>query len=78
MKPDKIIILIGSIRVIVITQPSVKDFMGKMFEDFIRYARQDKYRLMCSIISHDKKQPSYEFEESSIGDRLIPKNTTID
>ena len=52
--------------------------MGKMFEDFIRYARQDKYRLMCSIISHDKKQPSYEFEESSIGDRLIPKNTTID
>ena len=29
---------------------------------------------MCSIVAHDKKQPSYEDEESNIGDRPIPKN----
>ena len=30
---------------------------GKLFEDFIRYARIDRYHIMCSIIAHDKKQP---------------------
>ena len=35
-------------------------FHGKMFEDFIRHARTDRYNLMCSIIAHNKKQPSYE------------------
>ena len=35
---------------------------GKIFEDFIRDARTDRYRLMCYIIAHDKKQPSYEDE----------------
>ena len=29
---------------------------------------------MSSIIAHDKKQPSYEDEEISIGDRPKPKN----
>ena len=33
---------------------------GKMFEDFISKARTDRYHLMCSIVAHDKKQPSYE------------------
>ena len=33
---------------------------------------------MCSIVSHDKKQPSYEDEEISIWDRPIPKNATIE
>ena len=49
---------------------------GKMFEDFIIHAITGRYHLMCSIIAHDKKQPLYEDEESSIGDRPIPKNTT--
>ena len=44
-----------------------------MFEDFIRHARTDRYHLMCSIVAHDKKQPSYEDEERSIGDRPNPK-----
>ena len=47
-----------------------------MFEDFIRYARTDRYHIMCSIISHDKKQPSYEDEESSTGNNPIPNNAT--
>ena len=31
---------------------------------------------MCSIVAHDKKQPTYEYDESSIGDMLIPKHVT--
>ena len=45
-----------------------------MFEDFITHARKDRYNLMCSIVAHDKKQQAYEYYESSIGDRLIPKH----
>ena len=33
---------------------------------------------MCSLVAHDKKRPSYEYEESSIGDMLIPKHVTIE
>ena len=33
---------------------------------------------MCSLVAHDKKQSSYEDEESSIGYRLIPKHVTIE
>ena len=53
-------------------------FHGKMFEDFITHARTDRYNLMCYIVSHDKKQPSYEDEDSSILDRPIPKNATTE
>ena len=31
-----------------------------------------------SILAHDKKESSYEGEESSIGDRPIPKNATAE
>ena len=51
---------------------------GKLFEDFITKARIDRYHLMCSIFAQDKKQPTYEYEESSIGDRKIPKNSTTE
>ena len=33
---------------------------------------------MCSLVAHDKKQPAYEYEESSIVYRLIPKNATTE
>ena len=33
---------------------------------------------MCSIVAHDKKQPSYEDEEISIGYGPINKNTTTE
>ena len=51
-------------------------FHRKQFEDFIRHARIYRYHLMCPIITHDKKQTSYEDEEIIIGDRQIPNNTT--
>ena len=47
-----------------------------MFEYFITHARTDRYNLMCYLVSHDKIQPAYEDDESSIGDRSIPKNST--
>ena len=31
---------------------------------------------MCSIVAHDKKQPAYENDESSIVDRLITTHVT--
>ena len=33
---------------------------GSLFEYFITHARTDRYNLMCSLVSHDKKQPAYE------------------
>ena len=47
---------------------------GSLFEDFLKHARADIYNLMCSIVAHDKKQPSYEDDERGIGDRQIPKH----
>ena len=34
-------------------------FHGNLFEYFIRHARTDRYHLVCSIIAHDNKKPSY-------------------
>ena len=33
---------------------------------------------MCSLVPHDNKQSAYEDEESSFGDRVIPKNETTE
>ena len=33
---------------------------------------------MCSLAAHDKRQTSYEDEEISLGDSLIPKNATAE
>ena len=49
---------------------------GSMFEDFITHAITDIYNLMCSLVAHDKIQPYYKYDESSIGDRSIPKDAT--
>ena len=49
---------------------------GSMFEDFVTHARTDRYNLRCSLVAHDKIQPAYEDDESSIGNRSIPKNAT--
>ena len=51
---------------------------GSLFEYVITHARIDRYNLMCSLVAHDKKQPAYEDKESSIGDRIIHKNTTTE
>ena len=49
---------------------------GSTFEDFITQARTDRYNIMCSLVAHDKIQPAYEDDESIIGYRSIPKNST--
>ena len=49
---------------------------GIMFEDFITQARTDRYNPMCYLVARDKIQPAYEYDESSIIDRSIPKDAT--
>ena len=51
---------------------------GSMFEDFITHTGTDRYNILCYLVAHNKKQPAYEDEESTIGDRLIPKNVTTE
>ena len=38
----------------------------KLFEYFITHVITDRYNLICSVVEHDKKQSSYEYEESII------------
>ena len=33
---------------------------------------------MCYLVAHDQKQPAYEYEEGSLGDRLVTKNETTE
>ena len=49
-----------------------------LFENFITHARTNRYNILCVLVAHDKKQPDYEYYESSIGDRLIPKHVTTE
>ena len=51
---------------------------GSMFEYFITHAISDRYDFMCSLVAHDKIKTAYEYDESSIGDRSIPKNATTE
>ena len=53
-------------------------FHGSLFEDLITHARTNIYSLVCSLVAHDKIQPSYEDDESSTGDRSITKNATTE
>ena len=49
---------------------------GSRFEDFITQARTDRYKLMCSLVAHDRLQLYYKEDEISIGYRAIPDNST--
>ena len=42
------------------------------FEGFITQARTDRYNIMCSLVAHDRMQDNKKYDESSIGDRVIP------
>ena len=42
---------------------------GIKFEDFITHSRTDLYNIMCSLVAHDRLEPDYKDDESSIGDR---------
>ena len=49
---------------------------GSTFEDFITQARTERYNLVCYFVAHDKMQPDYEDDKSSLGYRSIPKDST--
>ena len=49
---------------------------GSRFEDFITLERTDRYNLMCYLVARDILQLDCKDDESSIGDRSIPDNTT--
>ena len=50
---------------------------GTTFEDFIKQARTDRYNIMCSLVAHDSMQEYKQDNESSLGDREIPKDATV-
>ena len=51
---------------------------GRLFEIVLKHSITNGYNLMCYIVTHDKKQPSYEDDESSIGYRIIHRNVTTE
>ena len=51
---------------------------GSLFEDFITHAITDRYNPLCYLVSHYKKLPAYEDDESSLVDWLIPKHVTTE
>ena len=50
---------------------------GIKFEDFITQARTDRYNLMCYLVAHDRLEPDYKDDESSVGDIAIPNDATV-
>ena len=49
-----------------------------MFENYIRNARTDRYKRMCSIDEHEKQQPSIAGGGSSGGGNESPSNATTE
>ena len=49
---------------------------GSMFEDIITHARNDRNNILYYLVAHDKKLPDYEYEDRSIGDRIIHNHMT--
>ena len=50
---------------------------GTTFEGFITQDRTDRYNIMCSLVAHDRMQDNKQDDESIIGDRVIPNDTTV-
>ena len=50
---------------------------GTNFEGFIIQARTYRYNIMCSLVAHDRLQDNEQDDESSLGDREIPKGATV-
>ena len=55
-----------------------KKLYGKMFEEFIRNARIDRYNLICSIGAHEYKNQSLHDDEISSGGYPIPSSSTTE
>ena len=55
-----------------------KNICSKLHEiNFITQARIDRYNIMCSLVAHDSLQENKADDESSIGEREIPKDATV-
>ena len=50
---------------------------GTTFEGFIKKDRTDRYNIMCSLVDHNRIQDDKQDDESSIGNREIPKDATV-
>ena len=49
-----------------------------MFEYFITHAITYIYNIMCYLVSHNKIQPDYEYDKSSIVDMIMAKYATTE
>ena len=67
----------GLIQVHGTTKISVLNYMELLLKVFIIQARTDRYNIMCSLVAHDRMQDNKQDDESSIGDRQIPKDATV-
>ena len=50
---------------------------GTNFEGVIKQARTYRYNIMCYLVAHDMLQDNEQDDESSLGDREIPKDATV-
>ena len=55
-----------------------KKLHGKVFEEFIRNTRTDRYNLMCSIDEQEKNIPSEHDDGSRGGGYPLPLNSTTE
>ena len=50
----------------------------KVFENFIKNARTDRYNLVCSIDAHEKEHPSPFNDGNSDDGYTLPSNSTTE
>ena len=50
---------------------------GTTFEGFITQDRTYQYNIICSLVARDRLQDNEQDDESSPGDRVIPKYATV-
>ena len=55
-----------------------KTLHGRVFEEFIRNARTDRYNLLCYIDAQEKNNPTEYSDGSSGGGYLIPFYSTTE
>ena len=61
-----------------ITHLFVKNIYGEVPENYTINARTDRYKIMCSIFTNEKKYLSYVDDGISSGDNALPSNDTTE